>query len=804
MYQIDDLNIVDELEQSYLEYSLSVIIGRAIPDVRDGLKPVHRRILYAMQDIGCTWNKPYKKSARIVGDVIGKYHPHGDSAVYDALVRMAQDFAMRVPLVDGQGNFGSIDGDNAAAMRYTEARMSKLSSYFLNDIEKQTVNFRDNYDNTLQEPAVLPTKVPNLLLNGTSGIAVGMATNIPPHNLHELLDGLVCLLDNPEATISDLMQHIPAPDFPTGGHIFGNEIRKAYETGHGNVHIRAVMDVEEAPKNRERIVVTEIPYAVNKENLVAKIADLINEGKIEDVSDLRDESDRNGIRIVLDLKKDAPSSVIISKLYKHTQLENTFSISMLAVNQGQPQVMNLRQILSAFLQHRKEVIIRRTKYELKKARERLHILEGLLKALDNIDEVVRIIRASKDTPEAKESLIATFEFSERQAKAILEMRLQSLTNLEKDKIQGEHDEIIERIKFLIDILENRQTLEGVIRDELTEIRDTFSSPRRSKIISVSGETEIEDKDMYPDEDVVITYSKNGYMKRVPAKEYRTQKRGGKGVNSGKSDDVIIHMITATNHKILLAFTNQGRVFSKYAYEIPQMGKTTKGTHVANIFEMQKGESVASFTLVDELKKDDRYFFFVTQNGVVKKTLFSEFASIRKTGKIATKLRDGDQLVVVLNVANDDDVMLISKQGKSIRFKVEEIREKIRQTFGVRGIKVDSGDMVVSGVKVEEFDAHLLTITENGFGKRSELSEYRRQARGGTGMKGAIVNAKTGEIINAFTVGGGNEEIILSTKNGKMIRFDVNDIRITGRATRGVSVVQDEVSSFDLIKGEGED
>jgi len=799
----EDINIVEELEKSYLEYSLSVIIGRAIPDVRDGLKPVHRRILYAMHELGTTHNRAYKKSARIVGDVIGKYHPHGDSSVYEALVRLAQDFSMREPLVDGQGNFGSIDGDNAAAMRYTEARMSKLSSFFLADIEKQTVNFRDNYDNSLEEPVVLPSRIPNLLLNGTSGVAVGMATEIPSHNLHELIAGLICLLDNPKASINELMEHIKGPDYPTGCQVYG-DFKSVYETGNGRIFIKGVVDVENY-KNKERIVIKEIPFSVKKEALVEKIAKLVSDGKIEGIKDLRDESDRNGIRIAIDLKKDAYSETIISKLYKYTNLKMSKTANMVAVHQGQPQNLNLKQIMSAFLGHRKEIVTRRTKYDLNKAERRLHILEGLLIALRNIDEVVRIIKQSDNVQTAKETLIDAFDFSERQAKAILEMRLQNLTNMESSKIIEEHTSLVEKIAWYKDILNNEETLRYVIKEELSEINTTFNMPRKSEIISPDNDDEISnnDKELYPDEDVILTYSKKGYMKRVKLSEFRSQSKGGKGVkNSNSNEDAITHVATATNHKMLLAFTTLGRVYRKNVFEVPQGSRTARGVHVANIFEFQNNEQLATFLIVDPEQVENEYCLFATKNGRIMKVSLEKFTKTRATGKNAIRLNKDDYIISVINVKDQDDFMLITRNGLSSRCAVDSIRTQANVGSGVRGIKLRDEDFVIASTAIKDSSAILFTVTSKGFGKKTPIDEYKAQARGGFGKKAMVLNDKTGLVVNAHIINNG-EEALLTTVKGQTIRFGTDQVRETGRVTKGVKIVtldtDDKVLNLDLIK-----
>ncbi|MFP5258993.1 MAG: DNA gyrase subunit A, partial [Acidobacteriota bacterium] len=663
----DQIHIEEELKKSYLEYSLSVIIGRAIPDVRDGLKPVHRRILYAMHDLSNTYNRPYKKSARVVGDVIGKYHPHGDQSVYDALVRMAQDFSMRDPIVDGQGNFGSIDGDAAAAMRYTEVRMSRLAGEFLADIEKETVDFRPNYDNSLQEPAVLPTKVPNLLLNGSSGIAVGMATNIPPHNLGELCDGLLHLLDAPQCPVTDIIGLVKGPDFPTAASIYGGKgLIEAYTTGRGSIKIRGKAEVEERKKDYASVVIREIPYALNKSSLVEKIAALINDGRIEGVSDLRDESDRKGIRIVLDLKKGTIPDIVINALYKYTPLETSFGINMLVVADNRPALLNIKQMLEHFLTHRRDVILRRTKFDLRKSEERAHILEGLRIALDNIDEVVAIIRASKNAVEARERLMERFDLSERQAQAILDMRLQRLTNLERQKLIDEYNELIKLIEYLRSILENDEVLRGVIRDEITEIKSRYATPRKTEILEdLEG---INILDLIPDEDVVITLSRRGYIKRTRIDNYQQQKRGGKGIAGvlTSGDDFVQSFCATTNHQQLLLFTNLGRMFMLPVHQIPEGQRTAKGAHIANLLPMDKEEFVATALAIREFS-EERYFLFVTRKGMVKRTCTDLYKNCRSTGIIAVGLKENDELLTVKEIDDDTEVLLATRQGLSNRF-----------------------------------------------------------------------------------------------------------------------------------------
>ena len=786
----NDVSIEQEIKKSYLEYSLSVIVGRAIPDVRDGLKPVHRRILFAMHELGNAYNRPYKKSARVVGDVIGKYHPHGDSAVYDALVRMAQDFNMRDPLVDGQGNFGSIDGDSAAAMRYTEARMSRLAGEFLADIEKNTVAFRPNYDNSLEEPEVLPTKVPNLLINGSSGIAVGMATNIPPHNLVEIVDGVLMILDTPETTIADLIRVIKAPDFPTGGLLYGRDgIVEAYRTGHGSVKIRARVHVEERKSGLESIVVTEIPFALNKSKLVEKIAGLVNDHKLEGISDLRDESNLDGIRIVVDLKKTAYSDVIINQLFKYTALQTSFAINMLAVVNNRPQLLNLKQILEYFIEFRKEVIIRRSRFDLAKAEHRAHILEGLRIALDNIDEVVSIIRSSSTPAEAKMRLAERFELSDIQSQAILDMRLQRLTNMEREKLIAEYTELLKRIEYLRSVIENPEVLKGVIRDELTALKETFGTPRKSEIMAHDPDS-INIEDIVPDDDVVITLSNNGYIKRTGLHNYQQQKRGGVGIAGAfaSDKDFISQLLTTSNHQYMNLFTNTGRMFQIKVHEIPEGGRTAKGIHVANLLSLAKDETVATAMSYREFP-EDKYFMFISRKGIVKRAAMDLYKNVRSQGLIAVGLKEGDELLAVREVAQEDEIVLVSKNGFSIRFDCSEIRATGRTAMGVKGMSLRSGDTVVAGVILSENGKHeLLTIAEHGYGKRTHMDQFRSQARGGKGIINMRITPKTGPVVSALMVDNEDEAILLTSGN-KIIRIGISDISLVGRATQGVRLVR---------------
>jgi DNA gyrase subunit A len=799
----NDISIEQEIKKSYLEYSLSVIIGRAIPDVRDGLKPVHRRILFAMHDLGNYHNRPYKKSARVVGDVIGKYHPHGDSAVYDALVRMAQNFNMRDPLVDGQGNFGSIDGDSPAAMRYTEARMSRLAGEFLGDIEKNTVNFRPNYDNTLNEPEVLPTKVPNILINGSSGIAVGMATNIPPHNLGEIVDGLLYLLDNPQARIKELMAFIKGPDLPTGAYIFNMRgVREAYETGRGSFRIRSKVEVTSNNKNQDTVIITEIPFAQNKSNLVEKIAGLVNEKKIEGISDLRDESDRNGIRIVIDLKKGSIPDVIINKLFKLTALETSFGINMMAVVNNRPQLLNLRDILGHFLEHRKEVIIRRSRFDLEKAEHRAHILEGLQTALDNIDEVVRLIRSSATPPEAKEKLTRAFGLTDIQSQAILDMRLQRLTNLEREKLLEEYRELIKRIEYLKSILENIQVLKGVIREELEYLKKTYSTPRKTEILDNDPDS-IDIMDMIPDYDVVLTLSRNGYIKRTLLEFYHQQKRGGKGIAGANvsEKDFITTLITTSNHQDIFLFSNKGKAYKIKAYEIPEGSRTAKGVHIHNLLPLGSDEYIATVLSDRNLSQND-YFLFVTKRGIVKRTAIEQYKNMRSIGLIAVNLRDDDELVGVRVVSAKSRIILSTRDGFAIQFACNEIRAMGRGAAGVKGISLRKTDEVVSVVVANGDErTDLFTVSENGFGKKTSLDMYRIQSRGGKGLINMKVTPKTGQVVGSMLVSN-SDELIFFSSNNKIIRISAADMRQVGRSTQGVKMVNLEpdqkVICFDMI------
>ena len=804
------ISIEKESRKSYLEYSLSVIIGRAIPDVRDGLKPVHRRIMFAQHELGNGYTRAHKKSARVVGDVIGKYHPHGDSAVYDALVRLAQPFSMRDILVEGQGNFGSIDGDSAAAMRYTEVRMSRLAGEFLADIDKETVEFRPNYDNSLLEPAVLPTRVPNLLLNGSSGIAVGMATNIPPHNLGELCDALLMQLEDPGCTVKDLMGYVKGPDFPTGGYVYaGQGLLDAYSTGRGTVKVRGRVELEDRKKGTESIVIREIPYALNKASLVKKIAALIHERRIDGVSDLRDESDRKGIRIVLDLKRGVIPDIIINSLYKYTPLESSFSFNMLAVVNNRPQLLTLKLALASFLDHRREVVIRRSRYDLRKSEARAHILEGLRIALDNIDAVVALIRESKTPVEAKERLMARFTLSEVQSQAILDMRLQRLTNLEHEKLIEEHEELMKLITYLKSILEDEEVLRSVIHDELAELKKTFATPRQTEIVQDNLDY-IDIEDLIPDEDVVITLSRRGYIKRTSLDNYQQQKRGGKGIAGlhTSEDDFVQDFLTTTNHQFLLLFTNRGRMHQIKVHQVPEGSRTAKGAHIANVLPLDKEEWITTILSVREFT-DDRFFLFATRKGMIKRSAASMYARCRKTGMLAVGMRDDDELIMVREVADDSNVVLTTRNGLAIRFQGNEARPMGRGASGVKGIALRPGDEVVACVAVPAgLDPEIMTVSRGGYGKRTKLDLYRIQSRGGKGIINFKVTPKTGDVLGAMTVED-NDALILLTSTNKIIRIGVESVRSVGRATQGVRLVAlDEnahVVGFDRIdEGNGED
>ncbi|EML6502254.1 TPA: DNA gyrase subunit A [Clostridioides difficile] len=793
------IEIAEEMKKSYIDYSMSVIAGRALPDVRDGLKPVHRRILYSMSELNLTPDKPYRKSARIVGDVLGKYHPHGNTAVYYAMVRMAQDFSTRALLVDGHGNFGSVDGDSPAAMRYTEAKMSKLSLELLRDIEKETVDFKPNFDESLKEPSVLPARYPNLLVNGSNGIAVGMATSIPPHNLAEVIDATVYLIDNPECSVDDLIKFVQGPDFPTAAIIMGKEsIAEAYRTGRGKVKVRSRAFIEELPKGKQQIIVTEIPYQVNKAKLVERIAELVKEKRIEGISDLRDESNRNGMRIVIELKRDANANIVLNNLYKHSQMEDTFSIIMLALVDGQPRVLNLKQILYHYIKHQEDVVTRRTKFELNKAEARAHILEGLKIALDNIDAVISLIRASKTGQEAKLGLIEKFKLTEIQAQAILDMRLQRLTGLERDKIEAEYEDLIKKINRLKEILADERLLLNVIKDEITIIKENYSDERRTEIRHAEGEIDM--RDLISDEEIAITLTHFGYIKRLPSDTYKSQKRGGRGISAltTREEDFVRHLVTTTTHSRLLFFTNKGRVFKLNAYEIPEGKRQAKGTAIVNLLQLSADEKIATLIPIDG-NDENEYLLLATKKGIVKKTKREEFKNINKSGLIAIGLRDDDELIGVELTDGKQEVLLVTKEGMSIRFDENDIRYMGRTAMGVKGITLSKEDFVVS-MNLCSKGTDVLVVSKNGFGKRTNIEEYRSQIRAGKGIKTYNISEKTGTIVGADMVNE-DDEIMIINSDGVLIRIRVNEISLFGRVTSGVKLMKtnDEVNVVSIAK-----
>ncbi len=785
--KIDFVNIEEEMQRDYIDYSMSVIIGRALPDARDGLKPVNRRILYAMQQGGWSSGRPFVKCARVVGDVMGKYHPHGDSAIYDALVRMAQDFSMRAPLIQSQGNFGSIDGDPAAAYRYTECKLNKLSEELLADIEKDTVDMRRTYDEQNEEPSVLPTRIPNLLVNGSTGIAVGMATNIPPHNLGEVVDAAIHLIDHPESSIRDLMQFVKGPDFPTSGLLVGvNEVIKMYETGRGLLKLRGRATIEQDAKGRETILITEIPYTVNKAMLISRMAELVNEKKIEGISDIRDESSKEGIRVLVEIKRNAMGSVVLNNLYKHTQLEHTFGATLLAIDKNRPKVMNLRELLQCFLDHRFEVVTRRTKFDLAKAEARAHILQGLLKALDHLDEVVKTIRASNSRDEAKDNLIARFDFSEVQALAILEMRLYQLTGLERDKVQAEYDAIQLQIAYFKELLADPAKIYGVIKDDLREIKGAYANPRLSELVPDEGEINFED--LIEDRPCVISITHGGYIKRVPLDTYREQRRGGKGVigMDTKEEDFVEHVFACSTHDYLLVFTQQGHMYWLKGYAVPEAPRTSRGRAIANLLSIEASEKIASIVRVRDFP-EDRFLVFATRTGIAKKTQLSAFKNIRAGGLKAVKIEEGDELIGVRLTNGSDEIMLVTREGMSIRFPESDLRSMGRDTVGVWGIELaGEGDAVV-GIEIPRPGATLLVMSENGYGKRTEFAEYRFQSRGGKGVITMQTTEKTGKVVAAHTVDETASIMLISTR-GQMIRMPVDGIRMTGRNAQGVRLI----------------
>ncbi|MFE4573962.1 DNA gyrase subunit A [Paenibacillus chitinolyticus] len=797
--QVVEVDISSEMRTSFLDYAMSIIVSRALPDVRDGLKPVHRRILYAMSELGMYSDKPHKKSARIVGEVIGKYHPHGDSPVYKTMVRMAQDFSLRYMLIDGHGNFGSVDGDMAAAMRYTEARLSKIAMEMLRDINKETIDYIPNYDGEEQEPVVLPARFPNLLVNGSSGIAVGMATNIPPHNLGEVIDGIQQMIENPDVTPLELMQSIKGPDFPTGAYILGREgIRQAYATGRGSVTMRAKADIEEV-NNKARIIVHEIPYQVNKARLIEKIAELVRDKKIDGITDLRDESDRNGMRIVMELRRDVNPNVVLNNLYKHTALQSNFGIIMLALVNGEPRVLNLREMIYYYLEHQKVIIRRRTEYDLRKAEARAHILEGLRIALDNLDEVIALIRSSRTTEAAREGLMTTFNLSHDQAQAILDMRLQRLTGLEREKIEQEYAELLQKIAELKAILADEQLILAIISEELNEIKQSYGDERRSEI--TKGEDSIEDEDLIPQEDVVITITHTGYIKRLPVNTYRSQKRGGRGIvgMDTKTDDFVNHLFVTNTHHYLLFFTDRGKVYKLKAYEIPDLSRTARGTPIINLIQIEQGETVSAVIPVQEFSADN-YLFFATKQGIVKKTPLDDYINIRKGGLIAINLRDDDSLVGVKLTDGKRDIIMGTRDGMSIRFPENDVRSMGRSATGVKGIQIGPEDTVIDMDVVDE-DASVLIVTSKGFGKRTPIAEYRVQSRGGKGIKTLNVTTKNGAVVGLKVVNN-EEDLMIITASGTLIRTSISGISEMGRNTQGVRLINiredDEVATVTHV------
>lgn len=804
------INIEDEMRGAYIDYSMSVIISRALPDVRDGLKPVHRRILFGMDELGVNYNRPYKKCARIVGDVLGKYHPHGDTAVYDTMVRMAQEWSLRYPLVDGQGNFGSIDGDSPAAMRYTEARLRRISEEMLSDIKKNTVDFQANYDDSAREPTVLPSKIPNLLANGASGIAVGMATNMPPHNITELVNGVIAYIEDNEITIADLMQHITAPDFPTGGIIYGYQgVRSAFETGRGRVVMRAKAEIETTNKGRERIIVTEIPYMVNKANMIEKTAHLVNEKRIEGISDIRDESDRNGLRIVYELRKDSIPNVVLNNLFKYTQLQSSFGVNNVALVKGRPQTLNLKQLIGHFVDHRHQVVIRRTEHDLQEAEKRAHILEGYLIALDNLDAVIALIRNSRDPETAKSGLMEQFQLSEIQAKAILEMRLQRLTGLERDKILTEYQEVIELIKSLQEILGSEELRMQIIKDELNEVRERYGDERRTEIVHSADD--FTDEDMIPNEEMVITISHQGYIKRTPLTEYRTQGRGGVGAKGAgsKDDDFTEHLFTAFTHNYLLIFTEFGKVYWKKVWAIPEGSKVAKGRAIQNLINIESGDQIRAVINVLNLNDEDyinnHYLIMCTQLGTIKKTTLEAYSRPRSNGINAITIRDDDKLLEVKLTNGDNHIVIAKKSGRAIHFHEQDVRPMGRTAAGVRGVTLEGvNDRVVGMVCVNREESDLMVVSEKGYGKRSSIDDYRITKRGGKGVKTLNLTQKTGSLVSIKEVVD-SDDLMIINKSGITIRMEVRSVRVMGRATQGVRLIRlnerDEISSVEKIEEE---
>ena len=813
--RIIKINIEEEMKSSYIDYSMSVIVARALPDVRDGFKPVHRRILYGMMELGNTSDKPYKKAARIVGEVLGKYHPHGDSSVYGALVRMAQDWAMRYPLVDGQGNFGSIDGDSAAAMRYTEARLKKIGEEMMQDLYKETVDFTNNFDDTLQEPTVMPTRIPNLLVNGASGIAVGMATNMPTHNLREVIDACVAYIDNNEIDVDGLMQYIKAPDFPTGGYIYGiSGVRDAYETGRGRVVMRAKAEIESHPTH-DKIVVTEIPYGVNKAELIKSIADLSNDKKIEGISNVNDETDREGMRIVIDIKRDANASVVLNKLYKMTMLQTSFGVNNVALVHGRPRLLNLKELIKYFVEHRHEVVIRRTRYDLRKAKERAHILEGLIIASDNIDEVIRIIRAAKTPNEAITNLMARFNLSEIQARAIVEMRLRQLTGLMQDQLHAEYEDLMKQIAYFEEILSNEELCKKVIKDELLEVKEKYGDNRRSEIVYASEEFNPED--FYADDEMVITISHMGYIKRTPLSEFRAQNRGGVGSKGSetRNEDFIEHIYPATMHNTLLFFTQKGKCYWLKVYEIPEGNKTSKGRAIQNLLNIEADDVVTAYLRVKNLNDTEfinsHYVLFCTKNGVIKKTLLEQYSRPRQNGVNAITIREDDRVIEVRMTNGNNEIVIANRNGRAIRFHESAVREMGRTATGVRGITLDEDgqDEVIGMICIKDPETEtIMVVSENGYGKRSDIEDYRKTNRGGKGVKTLNITDKTGSLVAIKSVTDENDLMIIN-KSGITIRLHVADVRIMGRATQGVRLIDlekrnDQIGSVCKVTSEAEE
>ena len=799
--KIIPIDLKDEMKRSYMLYSMSVIVGRALPDVRDGLKPIHRRILYAMNEIGLTSDKPHRKSATIVGEVMGKYHPHGDAAIYDALVRMAQDFSQRYPLIDGHGNFGSVDGDPPAAMRYTEARMARISQKLLADIDKDTVDFQPNFDESLKEPVVLPCRFPNLLVNGSSGIAVGMATNIPPHNLREVIDGVIMLIDNPDAKVEDLMTVIKGPDFPTAGIIVGKEgIRSAYTTGRGSIRIRAAAQIESLSGGRNRIIVSEIPYQVNKSRLIEHIAELVRDKKIDGITDLRDESDREGIRIVIDVRRDANPNVILNQLYRHTQMQTTFGVIMLVIVNGEPKLLDLKSVISHYIEYQKEIVVRRTRFDLNKAEERAHILEGLKIALDNLDAVINLIRSSRTPDIAREGLMKSFNLTEKQAQAILDMRLQRLTGLERRKIEDELKDIMNLIKELKGILADEQKILQIIKEELLEIKETFGDDRRTRITAGSSDFDVED--LIAEEDIAVTLTHQGYIKRMPLNTYKSQRRGGRGITATnpKEEDFVEHLFIATTLNYILFFTDKGRVYSLKAYEIPEASRQARGTAIVNLIPLMPDETIRAVIPIRTFAPD-KYLLMATRRGIVKKTALEEFDTKRKTGLLAIRLDPDDDLVSVKRTTGNQEMIIVTAQGLALRFSEEDVRPMGRSARGVIGIRLGDGDTVI-GMDVVREDRDLLVVTENGYGKRTPLNQYRTYAsRGGRGVKAIKLTDKTGLAV-AIKVLEGDDELMCISAEGVVIRMDAADISQQGRGAQGVRVMrldpEDKVVSIAQI------